>query len=76
MQYIIFLIAYNRISTIPKKKWRWISLSAIVGTFFPAFLFAYAETQIDSAVASILNSLVPMNTVLLYSKYQQQKLNH
>ena len=62
---IIFLIAFNRISTIPIKKWRWISLSAFVGTFFPAFLFAYAETQIDSAVASILNSLVPMNTVLI-----------
>jgi drug/metabolite transporter (DMT)-like permease len=62
---IIFLIAFNRITTIPIKKWRWISLSAFVGTFFPAFLFAYAETQIDSAVASILNSLVPMNTVLI-----------
>ena len=42
---IIFLIAFNRISTIPIKKWRWISLSAFVGTFFPAFLFAYAETN-------------------------------
>ncbi|MDB4179769.1 DMT family transporter [Flavobacteriaceae bacterium] len=62
---IIFLIAFNRIKNIPKNKWKWVSLSAIVGTFFPAFLFAYAETQIDSAVASILNSLVPMNTVLI-----------
>ena len=40
---IIFLIAFNRISSIPKKKWRWISLSAIVGTFFPAFLFELAQ---------------------------------
>jgi drug/metabolite transporter (DMT)-like permease len=62
---IIFLIAFNRISNIPKNKWKWIAISAIIGTFFPAFLFAYAETQIDSAVASILNSLVPMNTVLI-----------
>ena len=29
------------------------------------FLFAYAETEIDSAVASILNSLTPLNTILL-----------
>ena len=62
---IIFLIAFNRISNIPKNKWKWIAISAIIGTFFPAFLFAFAETQIDSAVASILNSLVPMNTVLI-----------
>ena len=62
---IIFLIAFNRISNIPKNKWKWIAISSIIGTFFPAFLFAFAETQIDSAVASILNSLVPMNTVLI-----------
>ena len=62
---IIFLIGFNKIKTIQKDKWKWIAVSAIIGTFFPAFLFAYAETQIDSAVASILNSLVPMNTVII-----------
>ena len=30
-----------------------------------AFLFAFAETEIDSSIASILNSLVPLNTILL-----------
>ena len=62
---MIFLIAFNKIKTIQKDKWRWIAVSAVIGTFFPAFLFAFAETQIDSAVAAILNSLVPMNTVLI-----------
>ena len=62
---IIFLIGFNKIKTIQKDKWKWIAVSAIIGTFLPAFLFAYAETQIDSAVASILNSLVPMNTVII-----------
>ena len=62
---IIFLIAFNKIKTIQKDKWKWIAVSAIIGTFLPAFLFAFAETQIDSAVAAILNSLVPMNTVLI-----------
>ena len=33
--------------------------------FFSSILFAIAETEIDSAVASILNSLVPLNTILL-----------
>ena len=62
---MIFLIAFNKIKTIKKGKWKWIAVSAIIGTFLPAFLFAFAETQIDSAVAAILNSLVPMNTVLI-----------
>ena len=62
---MIFLIAFNKIKTIHKDKWKWIAVSAVIGTFLPAFLFAFAETQIDSAVAAILNSLVPMNTVLI-----------
>ena len=32
---------------------------------FPSFLFAYAELEVDSAIASVLNSLVPLNTLLL-----------
>jgi hypothetical protein len=30
------------------------------GTFIPAFLFAIAQTEIDSSVTSILNSLTPL----------------
>jgi drug/metabolite transporter (DMT)-like permease len=36
-----------------------------LGSFFPSFLFAYAETEVDSTITSILNSLVPLNTVVL-----------
>ena len=50
---------------ISNKEWKWIIISAFLGSFFPAFLFAFAETEIDSAVASILNSLVPLNTVII-----------
>lgn len=50
---------------MPKDKWKWLILSGFLGSFFPAFFFAIAETEIDSAVASILNSLVPLNTILL-----------
>ncbi|MEC7832016.1 MAG: DMT family transporter, partial [Bacteroidota bacterium] len=31
----------------------------------PAFLFAFAEKEIDSSVASIINSIVPLNTLIL-----------
>lgn len=43
----------------------WIVISGFLGTFFPAFLFAFAETEIDSAIASVLNSLVPLNTIII-----------
>lgn len=63
----IFLLAagFYSLKTISKQQWKWIGLSGFLGSFFPAFLFAIAETEIDSAVASILNSLVPLNTILL-----------
>ena len=62
---IIFIFAWNTLKLINKKEWKWIIISAFLGSFFPAFLFAFAETEIDSSVASILNSLVPLNTVII-----------
>ena len=60
----LFIVGFNRIKTIKKKDWKWIVVSGFLGSFIPAFLFAIAETEIDSAVTSILNSLVPLNTIL------------
>ena len=55
----------NRLKEITFKQWKWIIISAFVGSFFPAFLFAFAEQEIDSSVASILNSIVPLNTIII-----------
>ena len=56
---------FNRLKEISHKQWKWIIISAFVGSFFPAFLFAFAEQEIDSSVASILNSIVPLNTIII-----------
>ena len=61
----IFLIAWRNIYTIKKIEWKWITISAFLGSFFPAFLFAFAEKEIDSSVASIINSIVPLNTLII-----------
>ncbi len=51
---------------IPKNKLLLVILSAFLGTFFPAFLFAYAiEKNVDSSLAGILNSLTPLFVVLI-----------
>lgn len=63
---IILLIAgFYSLKEIPKDKWKWLFISGLLGSFIPAFFFAIAETEIDSTVTSILNSLVPLNTILL-----------
>lgn len=61
---ILLLIGYKSLKTIARKNYIWIVITALLGTFFPAFLFAFAETEVDSAIVSILNSLVPLNTIL------------
>jgi drug/metabolite transporter (DMT)-like permease len=63
--FFILMVGSYGLKTVKRKYWKWLIISGFIGTFFPAFLFAFAETEIDSAVASILNSLVPLNTILL-----------
>ena len=61
----LMLIGFRTLSKIPKFKWKYIALTSMFGTFIPAYLFAIAQTQIDSSVSSILNSLTPLNTLIL-----------
>lgn len=42
-----------------------LSIVGFSGNFFPAFLFTYAETGINSGLAGILNSCTPLFTILL-----------
>ena len=63
----IFLlsIGFKSVATIPRHYYKYIALTALFGTFIPAFLFSLAQTQINSSVTAILNSLTPLNTLLI-----------
>lgn len=63
--FVLVPFTFKRLNEITFKQWKWIIISAFVGSFFPAFLFAFAEQEIDSSVASILNSIVPLNTIII-----------
>ena len=62
--FFILIVGYKGLKKVKIQDWKWLIISGFIGTFFPAFFFAIAETEIDSAIASILNSLVPLNTIL------------
>lgn len=62
---ILLFIGFSSLKKIPKNKWKWIFLTGYIGSFFPSFLFAFAQTEIDSGVAAILNSLTPLATLLI-----------
>lgn len=63
--FVLLLVGWKSLGTIKKAEWKWILISGILGTGIPVFLFAFAETEIDSAVASILNSGVPLMAFVL-----------
>ncbi len=61
----LFAVGFKSLKQIQKQHWKWIVISGFISSFFPPFLFAMAQNEIDSAVASILNSIVPLNTVIV-----------
>ncbi|PWA04511.1 DMT family transporter [Flavobacterium psychrotolerans] len=63
----IFLLAigFKTLPKIPLGQWKFIAITALFGTFLPVYLFAIAQTEIDSSVSAILNSLTPLNTLVL-----------
>ncbi len=61
----LFLIGFRSMRNITRTQWKWVFFSALAGSFFPIFLYAFAQTEIDSGIASILNSLVPLFTIIV-----------
>ena len=62
----VFLLAFGfkSLKQVKRKHYKYIVYTALLGTFFPVFLFAFAVNGIDSSIASILNSLTPFNTFI------------
>ncbi len=63
----LLIIGHKSLKKIKKEQWKYVLLSALLATFFPSFMYAYAISGIDSSIASILNSLTPFNTLLIGS---------
>lgn len=63
----IFLlpIAITRLRQLNGNHYLQLLASGLMGIFFPAFLFATAQTQLESSVTGIMNSLTPICTLLI-----------
>jgi len=71
---LLLLIGFPSLKSIPKDKWKWILITGLV-SFIPPFLFAYAQTEIDSALAAILNSLTPLATLIIGVGFYRFKID-
>lgn len=61
----LLIIGFKSLKTIPHTQWKYIAITALFGTFLPVYLFSFAQTQIHSSISAILNSLTPLNTLLI-----------
>ena len=62
---VIYIYSHNSIKKIPKKSWKWIVITAYLGTFFPVYLISYGQTEIESGLASIITTVTPINTLII-----------
>lgn len=60
----LFILGFKRLKNLTAYQWKWVAVAGFLGTFFPAFFFAYAQTEIDSAITSILNATTPIMTLI------------
>ena len=61
----LLIVGFSSLKKISRRQWKFVALTSVFGTFIPAFFFAIAETQVDSSIVAILNSLTPLNTLVL-----------
>lgn len=71
----LFLLpaALYRLNNLRIKHFGKLLLSGMMGIFIPAFLFAVAQTRLDSSVAGILNTLTPIFTMIIGAILFQQR---
>lgn len=61
----LFIFGFRSLSKIKLADWKWLVMAGFTSSFFPPFLFALAQTQLDSGITSIFNSIVPLMTTLV-----------
>lgn len=73
----LFLLpmAIRSLKKISKAHRNYLIISGAVGSFVPAFMFAIAQTEINSLLAGILNSLTPLFTLILGLSFFRFKAN-
>jgi len=62
---VLFPFIARHFKKIDSGTWKFIAVSGLCGNGIPSFLFPLAETQIDSALAGIINSMTPLFTLVV-----------
>ncbi|SNV45146.1 Uncharacterized inner membrane transporter yiJE [Chryseobacterium taklimakanense] len=70
---LLMPLAIINIRKFPRKQLKYLLVAAACGNFIPMFLFPMAETEISSAVAGIINSVMPIFVIILGALFWNTK---
>ncbi|GAA5032339.1 permease [Marivirga lumbricoides] len=71
---VLLPLSLPKLKTLSARQWKWLFISGMLGSFAPAFLFAYAQTQLQSGVTGVLNALTPIFALLVGVLFFRGKL--
>lgn len=75
---VLLPFAFRNLAKVKRKHLLPLISVGFVGSFLPAFLFAIAQTQLESSVTGVLNALTPLFTMLvglfLYKQTQRPQV--
>ncbi|WP_258102632.1 DMT family transporter [Marinoscillum sp. MHG1-6] len=72
---ILAPVALRKFRRVEKRHYKSLIGVALVGSLVPSFLFAIAQTNLQSGVAGVLNSITPIFTMLIGIIFFQQRIN-
>ena len=72
----LFLLPFSipQFKKVSKKYWILLLVVGLCGSFIPAFLFAKAQTRLDSSITGVLNGLTPLFTLLIGFFFYRQPI--
>ena len=68
---ILLAFGYKTLKGLSREQWKWIAHTGFYGTFFPTFLFSFAN-EIANAVPKDPAPTIPTSLMLLHLSFQIQ----
>lgn len=62
---VLLPFAISNLKAVEKSQWKYLLSIGLAGSLIPAFLFAIAQTRLESALVGIMNTLTPLFTILI-----------
>jgi drug/metabolite transporter (DMT)-like permease len=71
---LLLPLSLPKIKNLSKTQVKNLLLAGLLGSFFPAFLFPLAQTQLSSSLTGVLNALTPLFVVLVGALFFDSKI--